>query len=302
MTLMKLSSPQASPVTLRALPPAAALLVWTLWTFPAAAAPTGPAQDASPPQTQPDAPAVPAPADSGPATVAPVPLPTDDEIQARVEESLTHDAAIADHGTFRVKCEEGIVTLGGKADTLSILMQAERIAGDVRGVLDVVVQVALPTSGIADSQILLEIQSSLRMPTFRGDHIAVAVMGGEVHLNGTTVTYSHKLLAERAAAEVPGVVSVQNNLRVVAPPEGDDTELVRRIHLLLTAGLTPVPGIFEVTVKKGEAILSGKVPLYSNRIQAERLAYSVGGIRTVENRLKVDPSLFLPPPTVEVTP
>ena len=111
-----------------------------------------------------------------------------------------------------------------------------------------------------------------------------------------------QILAERSALEVPGVVAVRNNLRVTAPPEGDDGALAWRIRLLLTGGLTPIPGRFDVAVKNRDAVLDGEVPLYSHRIQAERLALSVGGILTVQNRLKVNPSLALPQTTPEGTP
>ncbi len=244
-------------------------------------------QSASEPQTQ-TAPAQPEPAAPPP---PPLPLPTDEEIQSQIEEALAQDAAIAGHGTFKVKCEEGIVTLSGKAESLSVINQAERRAGEVRGVLDLVVLAGITTAGLPDSQILLDIQRALDIPSFHGDRVAVDVAGGQVRLSGSTATYARKLLAERCASEVPGAVSIQNNLWVAAPREGDDAELARRIRLLLTGGLTPVPGEFEVTVKNREAVLRGRVPLYSHRIQAERLAYSVGGIISVQNRLKVDPLL-----------
>jgi len=230
------------------------------------------------------------------------PLPTDEEIRARVKEALSRDAAIAGHGTFRVTCEEGIVTLRGTAETLSVLRQAERRAGDVLGVLNVVTVCNLSTAGASDSSIFLELQKALDLPAFRGDDISAAVIEGYVHLRGTTATYARKLLAERSASEVPGVVGVRNNLLVVAPPEGDDNALAWRIRLLLTGGLTPIPGRFDVTVKGRVAVLRGEVPLYSHRIQAERLALSVGGIVAVQNRLTVDPSLDSPRTAPEGTP
>ena len=160
----------------------------------------------------------------------------------------------------------------------------------------------MDTQGAPDSQILLEIQRALDIPAFRADAISVGVEAGRVRLTGTTATYARKLLADTGAAAVEGVVEITNNLRVVAPPEGDDTELARRIRLLLIGGLTPVPGAFEVTVKSGAAVLRGRVPLFAHRIQAERLALSVGGVSTVENRLKVDPTLSAPPGPTEPRP
>ena len=261
----------------------------------------------NPPQTAPQTQTAPAPPEPGtlpPATEPEpaAPLPTAGEIAAAIEEALERDADVAGHAELQVRCEVGIVTISGKADTLHVLHQAERRAGDVRGVLDVVVTAKVSTAGTLDSRILMGIQSALDNPTFRGDNISVWVEEGLARLNGTATTYARKLLAEQSAAEVPGVIRIVNNLQVAAPSEGDDAELARRVTLLLTGGLTPVPGAFEVAVRDRQATLRGRVPLFSHRVQAERLALSVGGVISVDNRLKVDPALSQPRVTVEIQP
>ena len=260
---------------------------------PATGAEEPPAKPEPQTQTAPAVPGTPPPVDlqERRPTVSP---PSDEEIRAAVEEALARAVSISEHAKLRVGCEEGILTLSGEAETLEVLHEARRLSGDTRGVLDVAVAAGISTRGAPDPQILLEIQQALDIPTFRGDSISVGVQGGQVTLNGTAATFAGKLLAESAASAVPGVVEIVNNLRVVAPREGDDTELERRIQRLLTGGLAPVPGAFTVTVQGGRAILKGKVPLFSHRIQAERLALSVGGISSVDNRLKVDPSFLLP--------
>ena len=255
------------------------------------------------PQTQ-TAPAAPATPPSGDLQDGrpPAPHPSDEEIRTAVEAALSRDVSISEHAGLRVGCEEGILTLSGEAETLEVLQQARRRAGDMRGVLDVVIAAGISTHGAPDPQILMEIQEGLDIPAFRGDSISVGVRGGQVTLGGSSTTFARKLLAEAIASAVPGVVEIVNNLRVVAPREGDDGELGRRIQRLLTGGLAPVPGTFVVTVQGGRATLKGKVPLFSHRIQAERLALSVGGISSVDNRLKVDPSLLLPTPPVQSQP
>ena len=305
------ATPHSHPARQHGRGPALALLVALLFGPPSSPAQSR-GEDVAPPATQTQTAPAPTGAeaspgtatpDSGPAPSAPpAPLPSDQEISARVEEAFSRDPAISGHGNFRVKTEEGIVMISGSAETLSVLRQAERRAGDILGVLDVVISCSISTAGAPDSQVLLDIQSALDVPAFRGDRISVAVMNGQVHLNGTTATYARKLLAERSASEAPGAVSVQNNLRVAAPPEGDDAALAWRIRLLLTGGLTPIPGRFDVTVKGREAVLRGEVPLYSHRIQAERLALSVGGIVGIQNRLVVSPSLAFPPAGAENRP
>jgi osmotically-inducible protein OsmY len=227
---------------------------------------------------------------------------SDAEIRGAIEAILRKDAQLSESTNLGVACAEGTVTLTGSADSLSAVRQAERRAGEVRGVLEVRTRVAIRTAGIPDAQILLEIERGLAIPSFRGDRISVAVRGGHVRLTGTTATYARKLLADRIAAEVPGAVEVVNDLRVAAPPEGDDAELARRIRLLLTAGLTPVPGTFGVEVREGRVTLSGTVSLLAHSVQAERLALSVGGVQSVENRITIDPGFARGESTIEVQP
>lgn len=55
-----------------------------------------------------------------------------------------------------------------------------------------------------------------------------------------------------------------------------------------------------VDVSEGKIILTGTVPTYSDRRQAEEDAYSISGVRYVDNRLKVSPTIFPVPNDEEV--
>ncbi len=254
-----------------------------------------PAPEEAPTQTAPSPgptpPEAPAPAVQPPTKL---PIPADEEIVASVKETLEKDSDLTANADLTVRCEVGILTVGGKARTLAQLRQAERLAGSVRGVLDVVVTAAVTTRGVPDSQILMEAQQAFDIPSFAGDRIGVAVSEGRMRLDGIVTSYARKLLAEKTASGIEGVTLILNSLRVASVSEGNDEELAHRILLLLTGGLTPIPGEFDVTVKNGRALLKGHVPLYYLRQQAQRLAFSVGGVKEVDNRLTVDPSTPTP--------
>jgi osmotically-inducible protein OsmY len=55
-----------------------------------------------------------------------------------------------------------------------------------------------------------------------------------------------------------------------------------------------------VDVTDGRVILTGSVPTYSDRWQAEEDAYSITGVRYVDNRLRVSPTTFPVPGDVEI--
>jgi osmotically-inducible protein OsmY len=55
-----------------------------------------------------------------------------------------------------------------------------------------------------------------------------------------------------------------------------------------------------VDVTEGRVILTGTVPTYSDRWQAEDDAYSIAGVRYVDNRLRVSPTTFPVPGDTEV--
>jgi osmotically-inducible protein OsmY len=55
-----------------------------------------------------------------------------------------------------------------------------------------------------------------------------------------------------------------------------------------------------VDVTDGRVILTGTVPTYSDRWQAEDDAYSISGVRYVDNRLRVSPTTFPVPSDTEI--
>jgi osmotically-inducible protein OsmY len=118
--------------------------------------------------------------------------------------------------------------------------------------------------------------------------IAVGVHHGAVRLEGTVPSTFEKVLAERDAAEIPGVQRVQNELAVTPPGPGTDAELVSRIRDNLTRDqrLT-APHRIAVTADHAVVTLSGTVPAAYQRVDAEDDAWPVPGVVDVINQLRV---------------
>jgi len=230
------------------------------------------------------------------------PLSSDDaEILASVQAALDRSEDLGERTSLKIKCDAGILTLGGTADSSYALRRAVRRAGEIPGILDVVVIALVSRHGVPDSQILIDVQNALRIPSFSSGGVQASVNSGRVLLTGTTGSYSQKLLAENETSKVMGVVDIQNRIRVTAETNLEEPQLARRVLSQLSGGLTAVPGRFQVSMKGQVATLRGKVPLYLNRIEAEEMALSVPGVAEVDDRLVVDPSL-VPSAAASITP
>ncbi|HEV8376731.1 MAG TPA: BON domain-containing protein [Candidatus Polarisedimenticolia bacterium] len=219
--------------------------------------------------------------------------PGDARIVDAVESALM---ASGDSGVrgLRVRCEAGILTLGGTADTLSTLDMAHREAARVPGVLDVVVTAVVSRRGIPNAQVLADVRQALgRMDSASGS-IQATVGSGRVMLQGVTGTFEQKMMAEKEVSKIPGVSGIQNEIRIGSETNARAHELTRRILSQLRSGPSAIPGRFEVTMKGRTAILKGRVPLYLHRIEAGEAVLSVPGVSSVDNRLVVDPGLVQP--------
>ena len=229
-------------------------------------------------------------------TFADSPSLTDENIEAAVMAALTPDEKLPGSAGLKVRCDVGILTLGGTADTLYTLDQAVRQAGAVPGVVDVVVDATVPRSRIPDTEILAEVQKAMQVPSFSFVSIQATVGGGRVTLSGTAGSYAQKLLAEREISKIAGVTGIQNRIVVKAETNVSETGLSRLVFSRLTAGGSPVAGKFDVSIRGNVAILTGRVPLFLNRLEATEAALGVPGIQEVDNRLVVDPSRVTSPP------
>jgi osmotically-inducible protein OsmY len=124
------------------------------------------------------------------------------------------------------------------------------------------------------------------------DHLEIAVSAedGVITLRGTVGSPHQKLEAARVARRVRGVRMVKNELDV-KPLIGDrrrDAEL-RGAVLQALASHRTVPAAVDAEANDGVVTLTGTVHQQSEREEAEIVAGSVPGVRTVRSKIVLEP-------------
>jgi osmotically-inducible protein OsmY len=117
--------------------------------------------------------------------------------------------------TIDVTVKDGIVTLTGTAQWRYQCDEAEFVAANVRGVIDVENDVdvisPLPDAGDVHRSITKALE---RNATLDADHIAVSSAAGRITLTGSVHSWSERDAAVSAAWSAPGVLTVDDRLRV----------------------------------------------------------------------------------------
>ncbi len=121
--------------------------------------------------------------------------------------------------------------------------------------------------------------------------INVDVAGNRVILTGSVPSYSDRLEAEEDAYAIPGVVSVENRLRVnpaISPVPSDDDIRVRVENVLDWNPIIDASRI-DVSVDNGIVTLKGAVDSFWQKDKAWDLVSNVSGVVDVINELTVEP-------------
>ena len=90
-----------------------------------------------------------------------------------------------------------------------------------------------------------------------GTEVHIVVQNGHVILSGTVYLYSQKLLYEHIVWRTPGVVNLDNGMRVVPRLPVEDAEIARHIQTLITGYQRFLHAEITVNVTEGAVNLSG---------------------------------------------
>lgn len=212
---------------------------------------------------------------------------TDKQIQLDVLAELERDFRFRP-AEVGVEVDNGIVTLTGTVSSFLKLGQAADIAGAVYGVKDVANKLTV-ASGTArdDTKIAQAVRSALTwdadVPEERIDSV---VRDGVVTLKGTVDNGAERKAARDAVSRITGVAQVNDHIVVGPEPRGD-----KEIHEDIKAALRrrlPMSDL-DAVVDAGMVTLQGTVTTYGRRIDAERVAWNTKGVRSVVNRITVEP-------------
>lgn len=217
-------------------------------------------------------------------------MKTDDEIRSGVFEEIARNPRIKG-SEIGVIVKDGAVTLNGMVLTLDEKMCAEHAVKRLRGVRAIAndIEVKLPKEmrkadeGIAE-QIgrLLTWYSSLRNMDVYAD-----VNDGRVTLNGEVDFLYQKALAAERVAELEGVSSVSNQIKIRRKHGIDANEVKRQITTALHRHANIEASQIRVSVDDGKVILEGAVDTYHERGLVDEAVRATGGVREIIDHLTV---------------
>ncbi len=123
----------------------------------------------------------------------------------------------------------------------------------------------------------------------KDDKLKMASENGAVTLSGTVAEESHKSLAQETAANLAGVVSVDNKLATTAEvtAENADIWMARKIKVALVFHRNVNAGKTTVVVKDGVVTLTGEASSIAQKDLTTEYASDIEGVKEVKNAMTV---------------
>jgi osmotically-inducible protein OsmY len=215
---------------------------------------------------------------------------TDSEIQHAVTEELTWDTRLVDIDVV-AEVTDGVVTLRGSVDSWAKRLAAQEAAHRVAGVLDVANELQVTPVHVrqpSDTEIAVAIRSALEWDAFvPSERIRSSVSEGWVTLEGDVENYAEREEAERSLKNLAGVRGITNSIVVVGSADSEDVRVA--IEEALARRAERDARRIDLEVRDGRVTLSGFVHSLSERAAVLGAARGTRGVRSVEDRLLVQP-------------
>lgn len=119
------------------------------------------------------------------------------------------------------------------------------------------------------------------------DRPQVFMLGGVTHLEGTAPSFKDKKAAADLIGLLTGAERVVNHLRVAPRQVLSDHAILQRLRAALGELPATAPTAIRPEVRNGVVELNGTAGSLSIRCAAECVAWSVGGVTGVVNRIRV---------------
>lgn len=211
-----------------------------------------------------------------------------EDVRHRVLEELRWDPKL-DAAEIAVSASGGVVTLRGTVGTLGERREAERAARRVYGVHRVDNELTvriLDGHARDDAELRGTVLQALMLDGLVPNTIDATVEDGCVTLTGTATFDHERSEAEYVAANVPGVRSVEDRVRLTAAtPLAAEVE--RGIERALNRHARLRGKGLSVTAADGRVTVSGSVGSWAEHDQAIESVWASPGVREVEDRISV---------------
>jgi hyperosmotically inducible periplasmic protein len=144
--------------------------------------------------------------------------------------------------------------------------------------------IALLASSTADNKIEEAAKASYNYRTVLDDHVKVKARDGVVTLTGTVADRDAKDLAADTVENLPGVVSVNNQIKVESSyPEHSDAWMAVKIRSRLLVKAHVSAASTKVNVQDGNVTLTGTADNSAQRDLTAVYAKDIDGVKTVQN-------------------
>jgi osmotically-inducible protein OsmY len=141
-----------------------------------------------------------------------------------------------------------------------------------------------------DDRIVSAAQNSYVFKTYlKDDSVKTASKDGVVTLTGTVATASHQLLAQHTAAGLPGVTSVDNQLKIEgeAPSPSSNQWIILKVKSALMFHRNVSVTATEVLAEDGVVSLRGEAETEAQKELTTEYAMDVDGVKSVKNEMTV---------------
>jgi osmotically-inducible protein OsmY len=195
-----------------------------------------------------------------------------------------------------VAVKNEVVTLSGTVDHYFQRVAAEDAAQRVAGVRVVAVDIEVSDIEIpepkTDTQIAEAVRSALTWHSaVNDDLINITVDNGWVYLEGMANWDYERRAAENSVKNIVGVRGVVNSIKINTKGV-DPLQIKKEISAAFHRHASVDSSTISVNVSGSKVELTGKVRSLTERKDAEDVAWSMAGVKEVENLLKINTEIY----------
>jgi osmotically-inducible protein OsmY len=213
---------------------------------------------------------------------------TDHQVKTVVTDELAWASNVnADH--IGVCVVDGAVTLNGQVSSYPEKTAAVAAVLAVQGVNAVADELVVksPYSSRDDAAIAAEAGTILRVSTTVPDAVKATVRDHGVTLTGKVAWNYQRDAAEHLVAQLPGVHSVWNRIKVVPRLQFAADEAEQHIRAALLRNAQTQADQIHVSITGSEIELTGTVRTFAEQNEAVHIAWHTPGVTMVHNRLRI---------------
>jgi len=215
--------------------------------------------------------------------------PVDDrEIKALVEERVASEPRL-ELRRIGVRVHDGVIHLIGEVDSLADKELAIALCQQVRGVKEVVSQLASPRKGeVDDASVINAVELAFsRTLVVDPKNIRTSCRNGLVTLEGFVQSPEEAVAALRVASLVKGVRDIINRIETGHGKSSENARLTNELRRRLNSHHLVSPAQVRAFVVGNWAFLAGEVYSFDAKGAAEEVAYNLKGISGVANDIEV---------------